>query len=70
VVANHSGLSLNIEILHFKGCAGFVEALNILERIVAEEDLAIEVVPVISTGHLVPVATRLKRSSRVADSRA
>ena len=38
---------MNIEILHFEGCAGFVEALNILERIVAEEGLAIEVVPVL-----------------------
>jgi hypothetical protein len=33
-------------VLHFKACPGFAETLNILERVVAEEKLAAEIIPV------------------------
>jgi hypothetical protein len=33
-------------VLHFEPCPGFAETLNILERVVAEEKLAAEIIPV------------------------
>jgi hypothetical protein len=38
---------LKIELLHFEGCSGSVETLDILERVIAEEGLEVEVVPVV-----------------------
>ncbi len=37
---------MKIELLHFEGCLGSVETLYILERVIAEEGLEAEVVPV------------------------
>jgi hypothetical protein len=47
VVTNRSGRSLKIEILHFGGCPGSTETLDILRRVGAEEGIAINVAPVL-----------------------
>jgi hypothetical protein len=38
---------LRIELLHFQGCPGFAEALNILEEALAEKGIYVEVTPVV-----------------------
>ena len=36
---------MRIELLHFEGCPGFTETLDILERVVAEEGVVAEILP-------------------------
>ncbi len=40
-----------IELLYFEGCPGFAPTLGILERVVAEEGLVAEIVPVALDPH-------------------
>ena len=47
MATNHSGRFLKIEILHFGGCPGSAETLDILRRVVAEEGIAVNVAPVL-----------------------